>query len=387
MTELTIVMPCLNESETLAICVRKARQFINEAGIEGEVLIADNGSTDGSQEIARSNGARVEDVPVRGYGAALIGGIAAAKGRYIVMGDADDSYDFSKLMPFLTRLRAGADLVMGNRFKGGIGQGAMPVLHRYLGNPVLSFLGRLFFRIPIGDFHCGLRGFNREAIRKLNLTTTGMEFASEMVVKSAIAGLRVEEVPTTLQKDGRTRPPHLRTWRDGWRHLRFLLIFSPRYLYLVPGLALLLVGVAGIGWTYGGPVRVAGDVVLDIHTYAFFVFCALLGAQFLMFGVLSRKVAGLYGIRPANVGLRSRLERFATLEYSLGLALVGLLAGLGGASYCLVQWQDSGYAAMAYGSLLKPFLLSLAAMVLSIQLIATFFFAASLQEYGEHRIG
>ena len=280
MTELTILMPCLNEAETLATCITKAQRFLAEHGVEGEVLIADNGSTDGSQEIAAALGARVVPIARRGYGAALIGGIEAARWRYVIMGDADDSYDFSNLMPYVERLRAGAQLVMGNRFRGGIATGAMPFLHKYLGNPVLSFLGRLFFRIPIGDFHCGLRGFDREAIRSLHLTTPGMEFASEMVVKSAIAELRVEEVPIRLHKDGRSRPPHLRTWRDGWRHLRFLLIFSPRFLYLLPGLVLLVTGVAGIVLTYGGPLEVASGVVLDIHSYAFFVFSALLGVQF-----------------------------------------------------------------------------------------------------------
>ena len=237
MTELTILMPCLNEAETLATCVAKARRYLEENGVSGEVLVADNGSTDGSQAIAEAGGARVVAVPSKGYGAALIGGIEAARGRYVVMGDADDSYDFSSLSGYLERLRAGADLVMGNRFKGGIGEGAMPFLHRYLGNPVLSFLGRLFFRIPVGDFHCGLRGFNRERIRGLKLMTPGMEFASEMVVKSALSGYRVEEVPTTLKKDGRSRPPHLRTWRDGMRHLLFILSERPR-LFEVCGLAM-----------------------------------------------------------------------------------------------------------------------------------------------------
>jgi glycosyltransferase involved in cell wall biosynthesis len=388
MTELTILMPCLNEAETLAVCVEKARRFLTESGVDGEVLIADNGSTDGSQQLARDHGARVVDIPARGYGAALIGGIAAARGKFVIMGDADDSYDFSALQAFVERLRGGAELVMGNRFRGGIGEGAMPFLHRYLGNPVLSFLGQLFFRIPIGDFHCGLRGFNRDAMRALNLSTPGMEFASEMVVKSAIAGLRVEEVPTTLRKDGRSRPPHLRTWPDGWRHLRFLLIFSPRYLYLVPGLILFLGGVLGVAWTYSGPVKIGSEVVLDIHSYAFFIFSTLLGAQFLMFGILTRRLAGLYRIKPQRDGVAYRLiERFATLEYSLLFALVGLLAGVAGGLYCFLTWQSTGFAAMAYGSLLKPFLLSLTSVVISIQMLATFFFAASLEAYGDHRVG
>jgi glycosyltransferase involved in cell wall biosynthesis len=388
MTELTILMPCLNEAETLATCVQKARRFLEENGVSGEVLVADNGSTDGSQEIARRHGARVVDIPSRGYGAALIGGIEDARGRYVIMGDADDSYDFSRLAAFVERLRAGADLVMGNRFRGGIGEGAMPFLHRYLGNPVLSFLGRLFYRIPIGDFHCGLRGFRRDSIRALNLSTPGMEFASEMVVKSAIAGLRVEEVPTTLQKDGRSRPPHLRTWRDGWRHLRFLLIFSPRWLYVIPGLLLVALGVVGTALTFGGPAAITETIQIDVHSYVFFVFAAILGVQFLMFGVLTRRIAGMYNIKPRNANaLLSGIDRFATLEYSLVPALLGLAGGVAGAAYCFGEWQSTGYAPMAYGHMLKPFILSLAAIVVSVQLVATAFFAASLQEYTLHKVG
>src|SRR5579859_209069 len=237
--ELTVVMPCLNEAETVATCVRKAVTFIADSGISGEVVVADNGSTDGSRELAEDAGARVVPIPEKGYGNALMGGILAARGEYVIMGDADDSYDFTKLMPFVNELRGGADLVMGNRFKGGIEPGAMPPLHRYLGNPVLSFVGRLFFGSKIGDFHCGLRGFSRDSVMALNLQATGMEFASEMVVKATLAKQHIAEVPTTLAKDGRSRPPHLNTWRDGWRHLRFLLLFAPRWLFLFPGLALL----------------------------------------------------------------------------------------------------------------------------------------------------
>ena len=226
--ELTVLMPCLNEARTVVRCVEAARGFLQRAGVQGEVLVADNGSTDGSQDLASAAGARVISVQERGYGAALIGGIRNARGRFVIMGDADDSYDFSALQSFLAVLRSGADLVMGNRFRGGIEDGAMPPLHRYLGNPVLSFIGRLFFRTPIGDFHCGLRGFSRESIQRLALVSPGMEFASEMVAKAALAGMRIEEVPTTLRRDGRGRPSHLRSWRDGWRHLRFLLLFCPR---------------------------------------------------------------------------------------------------------------------------------------------------------------
>ena len=230
--ELTVVLPCLNEAETLAVCIRKAKASIAGLGIDGEVVIADNGSTDGSQDIARAEGARVVDVPIRGYGAALTAGIADAKGEFVIMGDADDSYDLSNLGPFVEALRGGADLVMGNRFAGGIEPGAMPALHRYLGNPVLTAVGRILFRSPVKDFHCGLRGFRREAILELDLRTTGMEFASEMVVKATLNKLNIVEVPTTLSPDGRSRAPHLRTWRDGWRHLRFLLLYSPRWLFL-----------------------------------------------------------------------------------------------------------------------------------------------------------
>ena len=242
--ELTILMPCLNEAETLAICVRQAVAAIEASGVAGEVVVADNGSTDGSQEIARAEGARVVDVPTRGYGAALIAGIEAARGKYVMMADADASYHFEHLPRFLPRLDEGYDLVMGNRFAGAIERGAMPPLHKYIGNPILSAVGRIFFSIPVRDFHCGLRAFRRDRILGLNLRTTGMEFASEMVVKSGLAGLRMTEVPTTLSPDGRSRPPHLRSWRDGWRHLRFLLLYSPRWLFFYPGLAALAVGVA-----------------------------------------------------------------------------------------------------------------------------------------------
>ena len=240
--ELTILMPCLNEAETIARCVDKARSFLARTGTEGEVLVADNGSNDGSIQIAEAHGARVAHVAMRGYGAALIHGINAAHGKYVIMADSDDSYDLQHLDAFISQLRQGNDLVMGNRFKGGIAQGAMPFLHKYLGNPVLSRIGRLFFSIPVHDFHCGLRGFNRQRILDLELATTGMEFASEMVVRSALAKYKITEVPTTLQKDGRSRPPHLRTWSDGWRHLRFLLLLCPRWLFLYPGIAILLMG-------------------------------------------------------------------------------------------------------------------------------------------------
>src|SRR5271154_2854604 len=239
-------MPCLNEAETVATCVTKAVKFLADIGVSGEGVGADNGSTDGSQQLAADAGARVVPVSDKGYGNALMGGIIAARGKYIIMGDADDSYDFSNLMPYVTELRKGADLVMGNRFKGGIAPGAMPPLHRYLGTPVLSFIGRLFFHSKIGDFNCGLRGFRRDSAIALGLQATGMEFASEMIVRAALAKQKTSEVPTPLAKDGRSRPPHLNTWRDGWRHLRFLMLFSPTWLFLLPGLLLLVLGL-GVG--------------------------------------------------------------------------------------------------------------------------------------------
>ncbi|MGA8445832.1 MAG: glycosyltransferase family 2 protein, partial [Roseiarcus sp.] len=265
--ELTILMPCLNEAETIGACITKAQAFLARKEVAGEVLVADNGSTDGSREISARHGARIVNVATPGYGAALLGGIEAAHGRFIVMGDADDSYDFSNLDEYLDQLRGGADLVMGNRFQGGIAPGAMPFMHRYLGNPALSFLGRLFFKIPIGDFHCGLRAFNAEAIRSLRLQTTGMEFASEMIVRGAIGGLKIVEVPTLLKPDGRSRAPHLKTWRDGWRHLKFLLMYSPRWLFFIPGFSMIAIGLLLAATLFFGPIKIFGDVILDIDSF------------------------------------------------------------------------------------------------------------------------
>ncbi|MEV8358988.1 glycosyltransferase family 2 protein [Microbacterium sp. NPDC076895] len=341
-TELTILMPCLNEAETLAVCIDKAKGYLDRSGVNGEVLIADNGSTDGSQEIARSHGARVVDVPVKGYGAALIGGSEAAAGDYVIMGDADDSYDFTSLDPFLERLRAGDDLVMGNRFLGGIEPGAMPPLHKYLGNPVLTWIGRILFRSPIRDFHCGLRGYNRQSILDLELCTTGMEYASEMVVKSTLAGLRVSEVPTTLSKDGRSRPPHLRSWRDGWRHLRFLLIFSPNWLFLIPGLIALVLGIGGSLALLLGPARI-GPVGLDIASQVYLAALATVGYQSILFGVLTKLYAEREGFRLPRGRNFTWLAKRMTLE---ALALVGFglfLIGLIGLIIQLAAWGSQGY--------------------------------------------
>lgn len=386
MPELTILMPCLNEAETLAVCIRKARSFLERSGVDGEVMIADNGSTDGSQAIARREGAVVVDVNERGYGAALLGGIRASRARYVIMGDADDSYDFTDLMPYVTKLRDGADLVMGNRFKGGIGKGAMPFLHRYLGNPILSAIGRIFFHVSVRDFHCGLRGFNRERTIDLGLVTSGMEFASEMVVKSALAGYRINEVPTTLKRDGRSRPPHLRTWHDGWRHLRFLLIFSPRYLYLMPGLLLLLVGVAGVATLYGGPARVTNGVTLDIHSYIAFIMMLVLGIQVLMFGIVARALASSFGIRRQAATL-PWLALARRVDDLLLVALLLFVLGAGGAVWCFHLWATSGYGVLSYEQFLRPFILSLSGTLIGTQIAFTTFFASTIVEFSKHSVG
>lgn len=334
--ELTILMPCLNEAETIEVCVRKARGFLERSGISGEVLVADNGSTDGSQRLAERCGARVVPVQARGYGAALQGGIRAANGRFIIMGDGDDSYDFTALDPFVEELRAGAELVMGNRFLGGIQPNAMPPLHKYLGNPVLTGIGRLFFKSPCGDFHCGLRGFRRDSILSLGLTSTGMEFASEMVVKATLRKLRIAEVPTTLAKDGRSRPPHLRSWRDGWRHLRFLLLFSPAWLFLYPGLFLFVLGVAAMSWLLPAP-RHAGGVTLDVNTLVFTAAAIECGFQVMAFYVFAKTFAIRSGLLPLDPVV-TRVHNILRLER--GLLGGGLVAavGLALAAYAIGFW-------------------------------------------------
>lgn len=349
--ELSILMPCLNEAETLKTCIDKARASLATLGVDGEVLIADNGSTDGSQAIAEAAGARVVPVAERGYGAALAGGIKAARGRYIIMGDADDSYDFTRLEPFLARLRAGDALVMGNRFKGGIGPGAMPPLHRWLGNPVLTTIGRVLFGSPIGDFHCGLRGFNRSAMLALDLRTTGMEFASEMVVRATLYGLPISEVPTTLMKDGRSRPPHLRSWRDGWRHLRFLLMFSPRWLFLYPGLGLIALGLGLLAVLATGPV-VLGGVTLDLHTMVYAGFMAVIGAELIGFALYAKVYAVDAGLLPRDDRLDSWLAR-VTLER--GVILGALVTGVGivGIVTTLVRWAATDFGALEGSGLMR----------------------------------
>jgi hypothetical protein len=373
--ELTILMPCLNEAETLETCIRKARGFLEAYGVDGEVLVADNGSTDGSQDIARTAGARVVPVGVRGYGAALMGGIKAAYGRYVIMGDADDSYDFTRLEAILERLRAGDELVMGNRFRGGIKPGAMPFLHRYLGNPVLSFLGRLFFHVPVGDFHCGLRGFSREAIVNLGLVSPGMEFASEMVVKASLNHLRFSEVPVTLSPDGRTRAPHLKTWRDGWRHLRFLLLHSPTWLFLLPGLSLLLLGLVGIGLLLPGPLHVGPHTVLDTHTLLAAGFAVVVGSQLVSFSLLARRYAAHEGFLPPVRNL-PRIINGMTLERVLLFSLALLLCGGAASIWALWSWATTGFGPILHSTTMRVLITALTSIAVSIQLAAGAFFAS-----------
>ena len=374
--ELTILMPCLNEAETLAICIGKAQGFLARTGISGEVLIADNGSTDGSQGIAQAHGARVIAVEERGYGAALAAGIAAANGTYVIMGDADDSYDFSRLDPFIAELRDGADLVMGNRFAGGIAPGAMPWHHRYIGNPVLSFIGRLLFRTDIRDFHCGLRGFSRQAVQDLKLRTMGMEFASEMVVKATLAQLDIREVPTTLSKDGRSRPPHLRSFRDGWRHLRFLLLFSPRWLFLYPGAALLCIGLLVGGILLPGPARL-GSVTLDINTFLVAALCVIVGLQSIAFAIIGRRFASRYGFIPRS-DQYDRLLESLTLERILLVAVILMLVGMGALVWGLTEWAARDYGPLNPSRTMRPMILATTALVCGFQLMMSGFMSSMI---------
>jgi len=369
--ELTILMPCLNEAETLADCIDQARDFLARQRIDGEVLIADNGSTDGSIRIAEEHGARVVHVARKGYGAALMHGMRAARGTYLIFGDCDRSYDFSKLEPFVERLRAGYDLVMGNRFLGGITRGAMPWLHKYVGNPVLSYLGRLFFAVPVGDFHCGLRGLRRERVLGLGLRAPGMEFASEMIVRAALGGLSIAEVPTTLSRDGRSRPPHLRTWRDGWRHLRFLLMLSPRWLFLYPGALLFAIGAIAQAAILTGPVAV-GRVVLDIHTMLFAGGAMIAGVQMAVFSLIVKTAAAAQGMLPAGSNFR-RFVRHFTLERGLVLGAAIALSGFVLAAYSLSIWMSAGLSELEPRHVMRVVIPSLTLSIIGIEIMFSSF--------------
>lgn len=372
--ELTILLPCLNEAETLGICIDKARGFLARGGISGEVLVADNGSTDGSVEIARDHGARVVPIPVRGYGAALWGGTEAARGRFVIMADADDSYELSDLSPFLAALRDGADLVMGNRFRGGIEPDAMPALHRYLGNPVLSWIGRLFFEVRIGDFHCGLRGYARQRLLDLRLQTTGMEFASEMVVRAALARYDIREVPTTLRKDGRSRAPHLRTWRDGWRHLAFLLMYSPRWLFLYPGALALIFGLLLSSILARGLVSIGG-ISLDIHSFLVSSFTVVIAVEAISFALVARRFAGRNGFIPRSERFDHILE-WLTLERVVLPAAIVTVAGFITVGWCVLTWAFEGFGPLDYEAQLHALVLGLTAMAVGLQVVLVAFLSS-----------
>ena len=374
--ELSIVMPCLNEAATLERCIRKAHDFLRQHHIAGEVIVGDNGSTDGSPGIARRSGARVVPVAVRGYGAAVQTAATTAHGRFIIMGDADDSYDFSTLMPMLEKLRAGFDLVMGNRFAGGIAPGAMPWKNRLIGNPALSGLGRLLFGVPVGDFHCGLRGFSKAALGRMDLQTDGMEYASEMVIKASLLRLRITEVPTTLSVDGRGRTPHLRPWRDGWRHLRLMLLFSPRWLFLYPGLVLMVLGsVIGL-WLLPGP-RVVGGVELDVHTLLYCAMAILIGFQATCFAVL----ANTYAIDQGLLGEDSRIwsaSRRVTLELGLAVGAGLFFIGLGSSVAALWNWREQSFGHLDPRQMLRAVIPSALALTLGCQVALSSFFLSIL---------
>ena len=374
--EVSVVMPCLNEAESLGICIQKANDALQALGINGEVIVADNGSSDGSQAIARGLGARIVDVKAKGYGSALLGGITAACGRFVIMGDADDSYDFSAIGPFVEKLRDGNDLVMGNRFAGGIRPGAMPALHRYLGNPVLSRIGRLFFNSPVGDFHCGLRGFRKAAIERLDLRTTGMEFASEMIVKATLMDLRITEVPTTLSPARRTRQPHLRTWRDGWRHLRFLLVYSPRWLFLYPGAFLMLAGLLVGGWLIPGPRRI-GTVGFDVHTLLYAAGAIIIGFQSVVFAFFTKIFAISEGLLPEDPRL-TKAFKYITLETGLAAGSLLVVAGLAGSLYAFIHWSLGSFGALDATRTLRIVIPSLTALMLGSEVILSSFFLSVL---------
>jgi len=374
--EISVVMPCLNEAETLPVCIEKLQRTFRDHGVRGEVIVADNGSSDESVAIARRLGARVISVIAKGYGSALMGGIAAARGTYVVMGDADDSYDFTAVPAFLEQLRQGFDLVMGNRFQGGIEPNAMPPLHKYLGNPVLTLIGRLFFNAPCGDFHCGLRGFRKDAYERMGLRTTGMEFATEMIVKATLLNMRISEIPTTLSVDGRSRPPHLRTWRDGWRHLRFMLLYSPRWLFLYPGALLIVAGAITGVWLLAGP-RAIGNVTFDVDTLLYAAMAILLGFQAVSFATFTKVFAISEGLLPEDPRL-TWFFRFITLEVGLvvggALMAIGLVATL----YAVRVWGAHDFGALDPAQMLRVVIPAALSITLGFQIILSSFFLSVL---------
>ena len=374
--ELSVVMPCLNERETVGVCVRKAVAALEKAGISGEVILADNGSTDGSVEIARTEGARVIHVVEKGYGNALKGGILAARGEYVLMADSDDSYDFSHILRFVEQLRAGSELVMGNRFRGNIEDRAMPPLHRYLGNPVLTGIGRLFFRSPCGDFHCGMRAFRKESFLRMDIRSTGMEFASEMVVKASLLRMKVSEVPTTLSPAGRSRPPHLRPWRDGWRHLRFLLMYSPRWLFLYPGIIAMSLGIAVCAWLLPGP-RVVHGIGFGVHTLLYAFVSILLGYQLIAFAMFTKVFAITEGLLPEDPRL-NRIFRWVTLETGLILGGSLIVLGVGGSVWSVSHWARDSFGTLNPEQMLRIVMPAVFALTLGVQISFSSFFLSIL---------
>jgi glycosyltransferase involved in cell wall biosynthesis len=374
--ELSIIMPCLNEEETLGVCIDKAKQFLAENSISGEIVIADNGSTDDSISIASEAGALVVNVPEKGYGNALMSGIRAASGKYVIMGDADDSYDFTALNLFLEKLRQGYDLVMGNRFQGEIARGAMPWHHRYIGNPVLSGIGKLFFNSSAGDFHSGLRGFSKDAFERMHLQTTGMEFASEMVIKATLSGMKITEIPIVLYPDGRSRPPHLRSFRDGWRHLRFMLLYSPRWLFLYPGVFLVIVGGALMLWLLPGP-RQVGNIFFDIHTMLYAFAFIILGFQSILFATFTKAFAISEGLLPED----ARIDKFSALFslekgilFGIGLTVLGFL----GSFDAILLWEKTSFGSLNPAQIMRITIPSILTVVLGIQSIFSSFFLSIL---------
>ena len=369
-------MPCLNEAETLGACIRKAQQAIEKDGLAAEVIVADNGSSDGSQVIAKELGARVVTVVRKGYGSALIGGIDAARGELVIMGDADDSYDFTAIGPLISKLREGYDLVLGNRFMGGIESGAMPWSHRWVGNPVLTFISRVFFHTPVGDAHCGLRGFRKDAYDSMRLRAIGMEFASEMVIKASLKHMRIAEVPVTLRPDGRSRPPHLRTWRDGWRHLRFMLLFSPRWLFLYPGLSLFAIGIFFSALLIPGPVHIA-SVGLDVHTLLVAGFLALLGYQLVLFAVFTKIFAVRAGFHPPHPTLE-KIFKYVTLEVGLGAGALITLVGLVALVAAVVSWGAVGFGHLDPRQTMREVIPAVVLLALGTQTVFASFFISIL---------
>ncbi|MBX3043676.1 MAG: glycosyltransferase family 2 protein [Candidatus Kapabacteria bacterium] len=366
-------MPCLNEEETVHICVWKARTFMNECGINGEVIIADNGSTDRSALLAANAGARVVNVKNKGYGSALMGGINAARGKYIIMADSDDSYDFLSLMPFVEKLRLGCDFVIGNRFKQKIASNAMPFLHKYLGNPILTFIGKSFFKSKIGDFHCGLRGFSRKAFDSLELQTTGMEFASEMIVKATLNKCTVSEVPVKLYPDGRSGKSHLNTWGDGWRHLRFLLLYSPRWLFLYPGLMLMLIGFGVTAWSLPNPRQ-----TLDIHSIIFAVGALLIGFQAVFFAVFTKSFAVHERLLLGSSKIEGLLDKIS-LETLIKTGILLILLGISGGGYLVYIWQEGTFFEWGVTVTMRIAIFSFTFMVFGFQIIFSAFFYSYLK--------